>query len=154
MRCMLSGNYCDVSSAQTRRDFAYNWKPSISMIAIVPSCATHKRDPFSLPTVSPLGEITWTRGVLNKVQRAHILRVLSGCQETRELFHQERAYPADQNAMLPSSAPPAISLSLVRSSSIGNKVVIGPRRGTSDVISAGEDEDRRKSDVVWMYPSP
>ena len=44
---------------------------------MVPSWATHIRDPFSLPTVSPLVRITWARGVLNKVHRAHIFSVLA-----------------------------------------------------------------------------
>ena len=56
--------------------------------------------------------------------------------------------------MLPSSAPPTINRSLVRSFSVGNKVVIGPRRGILDVNSAGEEEHRRESDVLWRYPSP
>ena len=48
---------------------------------MVPSWATHRRDPFNLPTASPLAEITWARGVLNKVHRAHIFSVLVRASE-------------------------------------------------------------------------
>ena len=68
--------------------------------------------------------------------------------------HKAGTHPADQNPILPSSAPPVISRSLVRSFSTRNRVVIGPRRGTSDIISAGEEEHRRENDVLWRYPSP
>ena len=58
------------------------------------------------------------------------------------------AYSADQKAMLPSSAPPTTSRSLVRSFSTENKATMEPRSGTSDMDFVGEEEHRRESDVL------
>ena len=72
----------------------------------------------------------------------------------QSLLQKVDAYSADQMAMLPSSAPPTINRSLVSSFSVRNKVVIEPRRGTSDMISVEEEEHKRERDVLWRYPSP
>lgn len=57
---------------------------------MVPSCAIHKRDPFNLPTASPLVRITWAKGVLNRVQRAHSFKVLVGVLKNPITFKESK----------------------------------------------------------------
>ena len=48
----------------------YNWKPSMAIVAIVPSREMHKIQPRNGPASSPRNCTTLERGVVNMVQRA------------------------------------------------------------------------------------
>lgn len=50
--------------------YTYNWKPSMAIVAIVPSREMHKIQPRNGPASSPWNCTTLKRGVVKMVQRA------------------------------------------------------------------------------------